>query len=187
MNIGEGCLIREEGKLKNVKLGYRIRKIPFPDSDLWAVSLPWGDVFTTQISTGIPNAIVYGALPRFVCWLTRLSNPLRGLLSRPGLQQWMISQARRFLKEDPDEETRANTHTEFWGRVSTDDGRECSGTISGPSVYNLTAETAVAIALKAEDDAKGGGYFTASMLVGADFLSNRDGYKVEILQTTTSV
>jgi short subunit dehydrogenase-like uncharacterized protein len=183
-SIGEGCLIREEGKLKNVKLGYRIRKVPFPRSELWTVSLPWGDVFTTQISTGIPNAIVYGALPRYVCWLTRLSNPFRGILSRPGLQKWMISLAGKFLNDGPDEKTRANTHTEFWGRVSTDDGRECSGTISGPSVYDLTAETAVAIALKAEDDARGGGYFTASMLAGADFLSNRDGYKVEILRTT---
>jgi short subunit dehydrogenase-like uncharacterized protein len=181
-NIGEGCLIREEGKLKNVKLGYRIRKVPFPGSDLWTVSLPWGDVFTAHISTGIPNVIVYGALPRFVCWLTRWSNPFRALLSRPGLQKWMISQAGKFLDDGPDEKTRADTHTEFWGRLSTDDGRECSGTISGPSVYDLTAETAVAIALKAEDDARGGGYFTASMLVGADFLSNRDGYKVEKLQ-----
>lgn len=178
--IGEGCLIREEGELKKVKLGYRTCKIPFPSSDRWAVSLPWGDVFTTHISTGISNAIVYGALPLFVCKLIRLSNSLRGLLSRPRIQQFMISQAGKFLKDGPDEKTRTNTHTEFWGRVSTDDGRKCSGTISGPSVYNLTAETAVAIALKAEDETKGGGYFTASMLVGEDFLSNRDGYKVEI-------
>jgi len=182
-SIGEGCLIRNDGKLKSVHLGYRIRKLPFSRADLWSVSVPWGDVFTTQISTGIPNAIVYAALPRFVCWLIRLSNLFRGLLSRPGLQKWMISQAGKFLNDGPDETTRTSTHTEFWGRVSTDDGRECSGTLCGPSVYDLTAETAVAIALEAEDDANEGGYFTASMLVGADFLSNRDGFKVKILKT----
>lgn len=181
-HISEGCIVRKEGKLKNVKLGYRIRKIPFPCSDLWAVSLPWGDVYTTQISTGIPNAVVYVALPFFACWLTRLTNPFRRLFSRPNLQKWIISQANKFLEDGPAENTRADTHTQFWGRVSTDDGRECTGTILGPNVYNLTAETAVAIAIKAEEDDKGGGYFTASMLVGEDFLTDRDGYKIEIQQ-----
>lgn len=39
---------------------------------------------------------------------------------------------------------------------------------------------AVAIALEAEAREQDGGYFTASMLVGADFLSNREGYEVKV-------
>ena len=177
--IGDGCLIRENSKLRSVGLGYRIRKIPFSSSDLWGVSLPWGDVFTSQISTGIPNAIVYGALPRAICWSMKLVNPLRGFLARPRIQKALISFAKKFLNDGPDEKTRSNTPTGFWGCVTTEDGRECSGTITAPSVYSMTAETAVAIALQAESCERSG-YFTASMLVGADFLSNRKGYQVEI-------
>ncbi len=178
--IGDGCLIREHGALKSVGLGYSTIKVPFATADLWAVSLPWGDVFTSQISTGIPNAIVYGALPRAVCWSMKLSNPLRGFLARPGVQKKLVSLAGKFLDDGPDETKRANARTGFWGRVTTEDGRECSGTITGPSVYAMTAEMAVAIALEAEAWEQDGGYFTASMLVGADFLSNREGYKVEV-------
>lgn len=179
-SVGEGCLIRENGELKNVGLGYRIRKVPFAHSELWSVSLPWGDVFTSQISTSIPNAIVYGALPRAICWGMKLSNPLRGILARPSIQKGLISLAQKFLNDGPDEKTRSHTPTNFWGRVTTADGRECSGIITGPSVYTMTAETAVAIALQAEGWEQEGGYFTASMLVGSDFLSNREGYEVEV-------
>ncbi|GMR22222.1 MAG: hypothetical protein BMS9Abin37_0556 [Acidobacteriota bacterium] len=156
------------------------------DRDLWAVSLPWGDVFTSQISTSIPNAIVYGALPRVVCWSMKLSNPLRGFLARPGVQKKLLSLAGKFLDDGPDETKRANARTGFWGRVTTEDGRECSGSITGPSVYALTAEMVVAIALEAEAWEQDGGYFTASMLVGADFLSNREGYKVKMKRASIS-
>jgi len=179
-SIGDGCLIRENGVLKSVRLGYSTIKVPFASADLWAVSLPWGDVFTSHVSTRIPNAIVYGALPHAVCWLVRLSNPLRGFLARPGVQKKLVALAGRFLGDGPDESKRISARTGFWGRVTTGDGRECSGTITGPSVYAMTAELAVAIALKAESWEQDGGYFTASMLVGADFLSNREGYKVEV-------
>ncbi len=178
--IGDGCLIRENRALKSVGLGYSTIKVPFAGTDLWAVSLPWGDVFTSGISTGIPNAIVYGALPRVVCWSMKLSNPLRGFLARPAVQKMLVTLAGKFLDEGPDEGKRASARTGFWGRVTTADGRECSGTITGPSVYVLTVEMAVAIALEAEAREQDGGYFTASMLVGADFLSNREGYEVKV-------
>lgn len=179
-NIGAGCLIRENGELKRVVLGYRIRKIPFPRAELWAVSLPWGDVFTSQISTGIPNAIVYGALPRAACWAMRLTNPIQSILARPFAQKMLIALAKKFLTNGPDKVIREKTKSSFWGRVTTIDGREQTATITGPSAYLMSAELAVAIAREAESHKPPGGYFTASMLVGADFLSNREGYRVEI-------
>ena len=178
--IGLGGLIRENGQQKNVGHGYRIRKIPFPESAQWSTSVPWGDIFTSQISTGIPNAIVYAALPLMACWTFRLINPVRGFLARPGIQKRLISLAGKFLSAGPDAATRAKHRTRFWGRVTTEDGRECSGTIVGPSTYVLTADTMIAIALQSESWDGDGGYFTASMLVGADFLTNRKGYKVEL-------
>ena len=178
--IGLGGMIRENGKLKTVGHGYRIRKIPFANSDNWATSVPWGDTFTSQISTGIPNAIVYAALPLAACWTFKMVNPIRGFLSRPSIQNRLISLAGKFLSDGPDAATRAKHRTRFWGQVTTEDGRKCSGTIMAPSTYVLTADTAVAIALQSENWEGNGGYFTASMLGGADFLTDRPGYKVEI-------
>lgn len=180
-NIGAGCLIRENGEIKKVRLGYRIRKIPFPRKKLWAVSLPWGDVFTSQISTGIPNAIVYGALPRAACWTMRLTNLIRSILARPSAQKILIALAKKFLAYGPDEATREKTTSGFWGCVTSADGQERTATITGPSAYAMSAELAVAVAREAETHETSGGYYTASMLVGADFLSGREGYSVEML------
>lgn len=178
--IKDGCLIRENGQVTSVGLGYRIRKVPFVGSPRWAVSFPWGDVFTSQISTAIPNAIVYAALPYPLCWGMKLANPLRGILSKTYPQKALNYLAESLLRDGPSETTRHSTSTSFWGRVVNQDGRECSGTITGPSVYSMTAETAVAIALEAEQKQQAGGYYTASMLVGADFLTARKGYSVKI-------
>lgn len=178
--IGLGGFIRENGSVKNVGHGYRLRKIPFPGKTQWGTSVPWPDIFTSQISTGIPNAIVYAALPLLACWTFKLINPIRGFLASPGMQKRLISLAGKFLNAGPDEAARAKHRTRFWGRVTTDDGRECSGTIVGPSTYALTADTAIGIALLSESRDGTGGYFTPSMLVGADFLHARKGYKVEL-------
>lgn len=101
-------------------------------------------------------------------------------MAHPFSQKMLISFASKFLKEGPDETTRANVPTNFWGRAASSDGREVHGVITGPSVYDLTAETTVAIALAAQEMELAAGYYTASMLVGADFLSHRAGYQVEV-------
>ena len=179
--IGAGCLIREDGQFKKVPLAHRIRKIPFPRGDLWTASLAWGDVFTSQISTGIPNAVVYGAMPHWACRMMRLANPIKGLLARPLAQKMLISLAKRVLSDGPDEAAREKISSGFWGRVTNSSGQERTATITGPSAYAMTAELAVAIAQEVESKPEPtGGYFTASMLVGADFLSGREGYTVEV-------
>lgn len=180
-SIGAGCLIRENGEIQKVPLGYRVRKIPFPRGELWAVSLPWGDIFTSQISTGIPNAIVYGSLPRPLCRLVRLTNPIKRWLARPIMQKMLMFFAKKFLPEGPDEATRQKTTSGFWGRVTSPDGQERTATITGPNAYAMSAELAVALAREAESYHAPGGYFTASMLVGPDFLSHREGYEVVML------
>ena len=44
----------------------------------------------------------------------------------------------------------------------------------------MTAELSVAAALDAERESPDGGYYTASKLLGADFLSDRAGYEVNV-------
>jgi len=180
INIGKGGLIRKEGELKQVGLGYRISKIPFENGTKSACSLPWGDVFTAYHSTGIRNTIVYCALPAVLCWNQKLTNPIRGFLARPFMQKMLLGLVDKFLDKGPNENTRLTAGTEFWGRVKEGDGREVSATLTGPSVYVMTAELSVAAALQAESISPEGGYYTASKLLGADFLSNRDGYTVKI-------
>lgn len=180
VNIGVGGLIRSQGQLTPVGLGHSIRKVPFPSGAQAAVSFPWGDVFTAYHSTGIRNTIVYCAMPAALCWGQKLTNPIRGLLARPFMQKILLGLMEKFLDEGPNENTRATAGTEFWGRAIAADGREVSATLTGPSVYVMTAELSVAAALHAETTPPDGGYYTASRFLGADFLSDRKDYKVKV-------
>ena len=183
-NIGGGSIIRENDQIKEVGLGYKIRKIQFAVGPKWGVCVPWADIFTTQVSVGIPNVIVFGAMPRIMCWSMKMVNPIRKFLARPANQKRLVALAGKALSDGPDAEARANAPTGFWGCAKASDGRQCTATITGPSVYALTADLSTAIALVSETWEKDGGYFTASMLGGADFLSNRDGYSVVVSPVT---
>ena len=112
--------------------------------------------------------------------MQKLTNPIRGLLARPFMQRMLLGLMEKFLGAGPTEETRATAGTEFWGRAMAADGREVSATLTGPSVYVMTAELSVAAALHAETTSPDGGYYTASRLLGADFLIDREGYKVQL-------
>ncbi len=182
--IGDGSFRRENDQIKEVGLGYNIHKIQFAAGPKWSVCVPWADVFTTQVSVGIPNVIVYGAMPWIMCFSMKLMNPFKKLLARPGGQKFLIAAAGKVLSDGPDAKARANAPTGFWGRAKSPDGRQCTATITGPSVYALTADLSTAVALLSETWEKDGGYFTASMLGGTDFLTGRDGYNVVVSPAT---
>jgi short subunit dehydrogenase-like uncharacterized protein len=179
-HAGDHGLQRRDGKLVRVPIGKHIRKIPFPTGPQWTVSLPWADIYTAYLSTGIPNITTFGSLPWWACQGVRLARPLKFLLARRRMQQLLMSVAQMWLPVGPNDSVRAQSRSGFWGRATTPDGRECCATIQGPSAYSLTAELAVAVTLKVVERGEAGGYFTPSMLVGGDFLSSRDGYVVTV-------
>lgn len=61
--LGQGGCIRRDGQLTTVPLAWKTRSIPFADGERLAVTIPWGDVYTAHVSTGVPAIEVYLALP----------------------------------------------------------------------------------------------------------------------------
>lgn len=178
--IPAGGMIRENAELKPVPLGYRIRKVPFPRGAQSAVSFPWGDVFTACHSTGIPNTIVYFAMPSALCWMQKLTQPIKGLLGTGPMQKFLLWLVAKVLPEGPSDEIRAKAGTQFWARVVDEQGNEMTGTLTAPSVYAMTAECAVAAAQRMELDLPVKGYLTASQLLGLAFMHDRPGYELKI-------
>lgn len=178
--IPAGGMVRENGELTPKPLGHRIRKIPFPRGQQSAVSFPWGDVYTAYVSTGIPNTIVYFAMPAALCWMQKASNPLKGLLGTAPMQKLLLWTVGKVLPEGPSDDIRASAGTQFWAEVKNADGRTVSGTLTAPSVYDMTAECAVASAERIDQGAPGAGYFTASGLLGPAFVKQRAGWQLEI-------
>lgn len=169
-SIGKGGLIRRNNRLKTVPNAYRVRKIPFQNRPQWAMTIPWGDVFTAGISTGVPDGAVYMALPKASINLVRLTNPFKGLLNTKFGQRVAKSLLGSLMKQGPDARARETERGQFWGEVYAPDGNRLEMTMSTPNVYALTAVVGIRIAAYCLDYAGRGGYFTPSMLLGSDFI-----------------
>ncbi|MCW0200081.1 saccharopine dehydrogenase NADP-binding domain-containing protein [Sphingopyxis sp.] len=173
--LKQGGMIRRDHALVRVPDGYDIRRIPFPLGERWAATVPYGDVYTAGVTTGIPNIMVYSAAPLAAGIAMKLANPLRRLVATPFVQKRLTRLVERVLSGGPDAQARAEQRTEFWGEaVDAGGGRVALG-FSAPNVYALTVDTALEIAAHCSAAPTKAGFYTPSMLMGADFVSHRPG------------
>jgi short subunit dehydrogenase-like uncharacterized protein len=175
--LGKGGCVRQGGKLRRVPLGFRCREIEFPHGKRQTVTIPWGDVYTAFVSTGIPNIEVYMALPppliaRLRRW--RWFTPLMGL---PPVQ-WALKQRVLARVQGPSPEQRKQSRAYIWGEVQDASGRRKAATLVTPNGYELTAESALRITrFLVEDRGPHAGYYTPSLLMGPDFIRTLPGVK----------
>ncbi|WP_207630137.1 saccharopine dehydrogenase family protein [Paracoccus xiamenensis] len=169
----DGGMIRRDHKLVPVGNGYRIRRISFPDGRQWAVTLPWGDVYTSGVSTGVPNGMVYAAVPLPMALAMRLTSPFRGLTAKPAIRTRLDRMVKKFFSGGPDDAARATQRTEFWGEAIAPGGKRLALHFSAPNVYSLTVDTCFEIARWCQSQSGHAGFQTPSMLLGADFITSR--------------
>jgi short subunit dehydrogenase-like uncharacterized protein len=178
-NLGKGGLIRRNHKLIPVPSGYRLRRIPFPSGRRWAMTIPWGDVFTAGISTGVPNGMVYVGLPLSIGLVMRAANPMRGLLSTRLAKKWLDRAVERHFAGGPDEHARSRRRAELWGEAVNATGGRVVARLTTPNPYTMTADTAVEIAMHCVNASDTAGYVTPSMLMGSRFICSRPGVEFE--------
>ncbi len=173
-NMSRGGCVRQDGRLRRVPAGYKARQVPFASGERHAVTIPWGDVYTAHVSTGIPNIEVYMAMPparltqmRRMRWLA----PLMGL----GFVRERMKRKIEQSVAGPSAEKRANTESQLWGEVVTADGRTASATMTTPNGYDLTATASVAITRHVLENDVEGGFYTPSLLMGAEFAESLPG------------
>ena len=84
--LRSGGRVRRDGKLVRVATGFRTRRFAFPKGERAAVTIPWGDVYTAFVSTGIPNIEVYMAMPPRLIAMQRRLRFFAPLLALPPAQ-----------------------------------------------------------------------------------------------------
>ena len=175
---GGGC-VRQDGKLKWVPLAYKTREIPFEHGKRLSVTIPWGDVFTGFISTGVPDIEVYMSTPPSMILKMKRLRMVRPLLS----MQWVQNMMKRRIEKSvtgPEFGQRQNSSMQLWGEVSSADGRNVSATMTTPDGYDVTVTASLGIVehlLKTEVE---GGFYTPSLLMGADYVTTLPGVTLKI-------
>jgi len=167
--MGHGGLVRRDGVLVRVPVAHATIDVDLGDGPVTAVSIPWGDVFTAHVTTGIPNIEVYVVVP----WLTRTM--LRGArflgpaLANEPLRRFVSARVRAG-RAGPSERRRRTGQSRLWGEARDDAGRRVVSRLQTPDAYELTASLALDLAERALAGAAPPGYQTPARAHGKDFV-----------------
>jgi len=172
--LAQGGRIRRDGRLETVPLAWKTRRVPFAHGERTAVTIPWGDVYTAYVSTGIPDIEVYMAVPPATIGHLRRLRWLRPVLSSGPVQSFLKHRVERAVS-GPSDAARGGTRSELWGEVSTADGRSASATMTTPNGYDLTVSAALGIVAHLLANDVEGGFYTPSLLMGAGYAASLPG------------
>jgi short subunit dehydrogenase-like uncharacterized protein len=173
-----GC-IRRDGELKNVPLAWKTRKIPFAHAERTGVTIPWGDVYTAYVSTGIPDIEVYISLPPSTIANLRRMRWVQGLLGFGPVRAFLKKRIEKNVS-GPTDRVRKDSHAQLWGQVSTADGRTAEATMTTPNGYDLTVSASLGIVdFLLRNDVEGG-FYTPSLLMGAEYAASLPGVEFKL-------
>lgn len=172
--LGQGGCVRRDGKLVEVPLAWKTRTVPFEHGEREAVTIPWGDIYTAFISTGIPDIEVYLALPpASIARLKRL-RALQPLLRMAPVRRFMRRQVDRKVT-GPSDDQRAASQTYVWGEARSADGRTVSATMTTPNGYDLTVSACLGLVEYLLENGVEGGFYTPSLLMGSGYAESLPG------------
>jgi short subunit dehydrogenase-like uncharacterized protein len=191
--LGNGGRVRIDGELRHVPLAWKTRTFerpsagsePAPDSIRGqageggierrsAMTIPWGDVYTAFVSTGIPNIEVYMAVsPKTIANVRRLR--LLGPFLRARLVQNFLKRRVGKTVRGPSDAKRDSSVTHIWGEARNAAGREIRMQLRTPNGYALTVTASLGIVERLLRDEAPTGYRTPSQLMGADYVLSLPG------------
>lgn len=177
--LGQGGCVRKDGALKTVPMAWKSREVPFAHGARMAVTIPWGDVFTAWVSTGVPDVEVYLSMPPKAIANMRRMARFSGVLR----WRWVQNMLRRKIDArpaGPDEARRARTGVEVWAEAVSADGRRVQGTLSGPNGYDITVSASLGVLEHVLGADVMGGYTTPSLLMGPDFAASLPGITQQV-------
>jgi short subunit dehydrogenase-like uncharacterized protein len=174
--LARGGRVRRGGALVEVPFAFKSRTFVRGGKPRTAMTIPWGDVFTAYITTGIPDIEVYmAASPSSIASARRL-NWLRPLLRVGAVTRFLQRRVARSSKP-PSADTRARTSAYIWGEAAAPDGRTARIEIETPNGYDLTVTAALGAVerILSRASARPSGYLTPSQLMGSRYVLGLPG------------
>ena len=175
--LAKGGRARIGGDVVEVPLAWKSRTFDRDGAPRTAMTIPWGDVYTAYVSTGIPNIETYMAVPpSTIARLRRLRwfKPLLGL----GLVQSFLKKRVDASTPGPSESKRERTDCRVWGEVRNARGDVATLSLAAPNGYALTATASVGMVRGLLAGGRSGGFYTPSMLMGAQYVLSLPGVRL---------
>ena len=176
--LARGGRARIDGELKYVPLAWKDRTFERDGKPRTAMTIPWGDLYTAFVSTGIPNIETYMAVSPKTIANARRMRLFRPLLGLGFVQNFLKGRIER-TNRGPSEQRRRDNGCYVWGEVRDGSGKLATLSIAGPNGYDLTVTASLGIAahLMERKDGVAGGYYTPSQLMGAEYVLGLPGVR----------
>lgn len=176
--LGKGGRARIGGELKRVPLAWKTRTFERDGEQRFAMTIPWGDVYTAYLSTGIPDVEVYMGVPPSTAIKLRRLRLLGPLLGLGPVQSLLKRQVEKKVR-GPSDTTRGKTGCVVWGEVRDGQGGELARQLRTPNGYELTVTASLGIVQRLlVEPAPAPGFHTPSQLVGADYVLSLPGVRL---------
>lgn len=177
--LGKGGRARIDGQLRRVPLAWKTRSFMRDGQARTAMTIPWGDVYTANVSTGIPDIEVYMAVPPATIARMRRLRRLGPLLDSAPVQ-WLLKRGVTRSVRGPSDAKRERTITHVWGEVHDDRGREAKRHLVVPNGYTLTASASLGIVEHLLRGTAEAGFRTPSQLMGAEYVLSLPGVSLAV-------
>jgi short subunit dehydrogenase-like uncharacterized protein len=177
--LRKGGRARVAGELKTVPFAWKSREFVRDGKSRSAMTIPWGDLFTAHVSTGIPNIETYMVVSPKTIQRMRWMRMMQPMLKMGFVQNFMKQRVEK-TTPGPSEQRRSDNGSHIWGEVRNALGKEVKLELQAPNGYDLTVTASLGIAeyLMRQTSATTGGYFTPSQLMGADYVLKLPGVRL---------
>lgn len=177
--LGKGGRARIDGVVSKVPLAWKDRTFEREDgAQRTAMTIPWGDVFTANISTGIPNIETYMGVPPSTIKGARKLRLLGPLLNLGFVQSYLKEQAVKKVRGGPSDATRADTRTTVWGEATNAAGKTIAKRMLTPNGYEITVTASLGIVQHLLNHPAAAGYTTPSRLMGPEYVLSLPGVRM---------
>jgi short subunit dehydrogenase-like uncharacterized protein len=177
--MAKGGRARVNGELVDVPLAWKSRTFVRDGKVRSAMTIPWGDVYTAFVSTGIPNVETYMVVPPKTIKRLTWMRHLQPVLKMGFVQNFMKRRVERSTP-GPSQQRRQDSGSYVWGEVRNAAGKEARLALAAPNGYDLTVTASLGIAQRLLEQAQPpeGGYYTPSQLMGADYVTTLPGVRL---------
>lgn len=172
--LAKGGCVRKDGVLLDVPLAWKERTVPFDHGERTAVTIPWGDIFTAHVSTGVPDVEVYLSMPPATIRRLRRLRMVQPLLGLAPVQSFLRRRIEKSVR-GPSGQVRRESVSHLWGEALSGDGRSVTGTMTTPNGYQLTVIASLGIVEHLLVTDVEGGYYTPSLLMGSGYAASLPG------------
>ena len=161
--IGRPLLMRQNGEMVEVSAA-KVIKREQEGREQTLVQIPWADMITSYVSTGIPTIEVFqlqeGEIP---AWIPRLAQYDFGRR----LLGWLID---NFSPEGPPPDAQQQRQSRIVSTVTNDAGESASAALITPETYLLTFHSTLIVAKRVIDGYWDPGFQTVGKVYGPDLV-----------------